>query len=1521
MASRQVNPFRFVGPLPLGEMIDREPEAEDLLALALAGHSLRLVAPRYYGKTTLLRRVLAAADREGMGTALIDFRDVLSMPEVVARVERGYERLARALRGRVLEHDPAADPESVLLGLLELPTAVFERDGTRSLIVFDEIQDVLAVSGAEGSIRSVIQEQGDHTTYALVSSAPGMMARLLQDPGRGLVADAVPRSLGPLPIDDVAAYVTDRFGGTDRDPGAALSPMLEFTRGHPQRTMMLAHYLWDQIPRGAQGDEAAWRSALDRAVADASPSMMAVWTALPANERRVARALAVVSTPLHGRETAAAVGIKRSSIGKALASLVDRADVIDDEGQPQLTDPMFELWLQRLGLTPAAGDDEEGYAPPEEHARPAERARPPPAAEAPREDQRAADRRPEARDLGPRDEPRLKLEAASVRTGRSARGLLANALQPRMRTFLVLGVIGVPFAVAFAAAQFITDILWFDEVGQVDNLLRIRATQLLLVVVVGGLTAAFLIANARYAVEHAPSPASLRSIPAVVANSALFAAILGWSARGDWQSFLLWFHQQDFGVEDPLHHRDVGFFVFSLPFLEKLSSLLILIFATGALVAIFVHVHTGALTWRPLRATHAARVHLAFLGGLALLLLAWRLHLETFAAESRQTPAHAAQPFPGPHFVDANVRIPALRVLSYVAVVGAVAVVAAPFLAARGHPRAAKRAAILPWTALAAVSIVSLSWAPSLVQRYIVDPNAPTKEAPFLEHAITATRQAFDLSDVDVHRYDPKPRITPGELSAHRASLANVQLWDSKILRLRMQQLSSATPYYRAGETTVDAVPAGKGSRITVIGPRELDVQTVRSAGRGWANGRLVYTHGYGAFRTSGTKISPTEEPRENNRAVPLRQPRIYFGEQQSGAPGWVVVKSRRDEFDRPVAEGPARRFEYTGSGGISLSSPFVRAMFALRQGSLPLLLSKQITDQSRIILHRDVIERLKTVAPFIRWEEHPTALVVGGRIVFLAAGYTESDSYPYAHQTRVAGSFANYARAAVHATVDAYSGRIRLYVADRTDPILRAWDAAFPGTFKPVSGMPPGIRARLRYPSALFDAQAQLYQRFHVTSPSAFASGADAWTPPARLSGPIEVAGDIRFDEDDEDELRRRMKPSYRFATPAGEDKARLLRGVLYSPRGAQNLVATLDGWLNRRGVPKLASRSLPRDRVTPGPAQVSRLVNLTPRIANSLGVRNREVTDVGRSSLDSIWLGEPHVVFIAGGLLQVQTIYEASNSRGIARIFGVTVFLNGRAGMGDTLSEALRQALRLPPSVEVERVRDPVPVGRALPIRLQVSNGLTERIRVASKRGTVFSRHLRVRNGVAVVRWIPRKPGRYDVPVSVLGLDGSVATDKTTLTVRPRRRGPDCAQSEDGGPPTVEFTGLPHGLKVGRPVDIGFTVANGSRETVRIESGRGQALTWELHVCTGRGAVEWVPREPGDAHVQIVVRGSDGRTVEAATELTIRNPGRQTTPGQQATPGQQPTPGQQATPGQRATPGQQAARGQHVTGGQEAR
>ncbi len=375
-----LNPFRFSGPLPPEEMIDRDPEASDLLALADGGHSFRLVGPRRYGKTTLLRRVLEATEHQKMAAVLVDLQDVLSIAEIVVRIERGYDRLKGPIRRRVesflrswniglslggggftatLQRNPNVDSESVLLRLLELPAALFERDGTRSLIAFDEIQDVLAVPGADGKIRSVIQHQTEAATYAFAGSAPGVMQQLFSDPKRPLLDQAVPRHLAPLPIDEVADYVTERFRQTGRNVGSALSPFLEFTRGHPQRSMMLAHYLWHRTPLDGTADEGVWVAALDQAASDTGPLMRAIWRVLTVNERRVARALAVLTTPLYSEDTAVAVGINRSSIRSALESLLANADAIEEDDRPRLTDPMFELWLRERGLTPAAGEEDE----------------------------------------------------------------------------------------------------------------------------------------------------------------------------------------------------------------------------------------------------------------------------------------------------------------------------------------------------------------------------------------------------------------------------------------------------------------------------------------------------------------------------------------------------------------------------------------------------------------------------------------------------------------------------------------------------------------------------------------------------------------------------------------------------------------------------------------------------------------------------------------------------------------------------------------------------------------------------------------------------------------------------------------------------------------------------------------------------------------------------------------------------------------------------------------------------------
>jgi len=245
---------------------------------------------------------------------------------------------------------------------------------------------------------------------------------------------------------------------------------------------------------------------------------------------------------------------------------------------------------------------------------------------------------------------------------------------------------------------------------------------------------------------------------------------------------------------------------------------------------------------------------------------------------------------------------------------------------------------------------------------------------------------------------------------------------------------------------------------------------------------------------------------------------------------------------------------------------------------------------------------------------------------------------------------------------------------------------------------------------------------------------------------------------------------------------------------------------------------------------------------------------------------------VFFAGGVMQVQTVYDVSNGRGVAKMFGITVFLNGRAGIGDTVTSALRQAINLAPDVKLQRLPSRIVVDRAVPIRFQVANGRTERVRISSGNETVLSKRLRVRKGAAAVQWVPRSPGSFRVSVSVRGVYGSVVDDTRAITVRP---GPPA------GGPTVQFSRLPRAPVLGHPARIEFKVTNATAETVRIESKDGTTLTWNRQVRAGRGAVSWVPEEAGPARLRIIVRGAGGRTVVAATNLTVRRHTPRSAPG----------------------------------------
>jgi hypothetical protein len=823
----------------------------------------------------------------------------------------------------------------------------------------------------------------------------------------------------------------------------------------------------------------------------------------------------------------------------------------------------------------------------------------------------------------------------------------------------------------------LTDYWWFREVGHPDVLWRELGLRAALLAGVGATASVWLLAGLRTAARRAPGDVSRAALSAGAATCLVLGWAVGLYAERRWQAVMLWMHRSPFGLPDPVHHLDAGFFVFTLPLLEASADVVLAVVVIAGAVAVVVYALSGAVSGPPLRVTRAARTHLAVLGAVVLLSVAVRLELVTYSLEiSRVAPPGLAVP-PGADFVDVRVRIPALHLLVLLTVLCAGAVLAGEWLAARERSHAAARIAAWPAMITVGVAIASLLAVPWLVQRLVVDPSPVARERPELLGAIDATGQAFSLRDLAVTAQAAGSRLPAAEAAAGSAALANVQVWDSSVLVQQMRQLASSRPYFRVDSPSLDVQKVDGKQRLIVFAEQELDLQAVPGHGAGWADSHMVYTHGLGSLSFSASQVGPDGLPVAEPPAAPLTQPRIYFGNQVQDAAGWVVVNTRRAEADGPAPAGQLPGpYHYAGAGGIELSSWVRRAAFAIRLRDLALLLSSDITPRSRVILQRDVVSRLTALAGFIQWDPATTTAAVGGHIFFVADGYTRSTSYPQAEPARLAGHWVNYARASVVATIDAFSGATRLYLLDNADPITRAWAAGFPGLFQPMSAFPAALRPDLRYPPALFDAQAHLEQQFHTASPSIFASGSDVWERPTGLAGSVGAAGDIRLGPPAARNPDQ-QPPAYRLAAPPGSGgAATLLRTTLFTPRGGQNVVAELDGWVGDHGQLRLSLAALPAGQLIPGPAQISRLVLITPAVASALQLVNKETTDLTDHSLSAVMLGTPRWQLVAGSVVQVQPVYLEAGGSGVARMLGVTIFADGRAAIGRTLARALHRA-----------------------------------------------------------------------------------------------------------------------------------------------------------------------------------------------------------------------------------------------------
>ncbi|HVA93309.1 MAG TPA: UPF0182 family protein [Candidatus Dormibacteraeota bacterium] len=549
---------------------------------------------------------------------------------------------------------------------------------------------------------------------------------------------------------------------------------------------------------------------------------------------------------------------------------------------------------------------------------------------------------------------------------------------------------------------------------------------------------------------------------------------------------------------------------------------------------------------------------------------------------------------------------------------------------------------------------------PALVAAVYVRPNEISIERPYIERHIEATTSAFGLNRKSAERpFDAagEPTVDPVQ---DATLLDNVQLWDMRAYTSTITQIQALRPYYTFPSTDVDRYTVNGQIKQVLVSPREIDVnQLSAGASQSWINPRFIYTHGFGVVVSEVNKITPdglpvlmikNAPPEITSPGFKLTRPQIYYGVDTQDP---VFVHTAREEFDYPL--GDQNKYStYQGSGGFPIGSFFTKVAAAISEGEPNIIFTSYLTGESRMMIHRRVQERLEHVAGFLTWDPDPYLVITDdGRLVWMADAYTTSLSHPYSATLPVAGldGGANYIRNSVKATVDAYTGKVSLYVFDPTDPIIQSYEHLFPKLFLPESAMPPDLRRHARYPEAMFRTQAEAYRTFHMRDPQVFYNKEDIWDIARNLFG--------------QSGRPEPVQPTYIVATLPGEKKPEFLLILPFTPRGKDNLI----GWMAARcdgdKLGQLIFYHLPKDQLAYGPMQIESRIDQDQNISKDLTLWNQQGSRVLRGNIIAL----P----VTGGFLYVETIYIQAAEARMPQLKKVVLTLGDRMVYRDTFTEAL--------------------------------------------------------------------------------------------------------------------------------------------------------------------------------------------------------------------------------------------------------
>jgi uncharacterized membrane protein (UPF0182 family) len=854
--------------------------------------------------------------------------------------------------------------------------------------------------------------------------------------------------------------------------------------------------------------------------------------------------------------------------------------------------------------------------------------------------------------------------------------------RPRIRRrWIVIAVVVLAVIVSInSIVRFYTDLLWFGELRFATVFWKIFWTRAVVGTIGGVVAGIVLFANLEVARRGAPryrfvTPGGdiaeqYRSVfrpYARLANIALAAVVAfftGLSTSAAWSRYLLWRNARPFGTKAPAPFgHDVSFYVFGIPFQRSVISWLFGILVVSLIFSALAHLLNGSIQpeQNRVRVATIVKVHVSVLLGFIALLKAWSYRLDQF--DLVFSPRGVVT---GASYTDVHAQLPAFRLLMIIALIAAVIFFANVFRF---------RGWLLPGAALGLwvfTSIVLGAIYPAIVQRFQVAPNESLREQPYIARNITATRAAFGLDRIALTTFPLQQTLTPSTVAANAGTINNVRVWDPTVLQPTFERLQAIRTYYNFDDVDIDRYMINGRLTQVMLAGREIDTSKLPSQSQNWVNSKLIYTHGYGAVAVAANAETQEGLPDFLIQDIPpsgpdeaaIKVPALYYGTLlPSGS--YAVVKTKQSEIDYPSGEQQVVTTSYKGDGGITMS-PLRRVAFALRFGASDIFLSRFITPQSRLLMRRNVVERVSAAAPFLSFDGDPYLVIADGKLYWILDGYTSTDRYPYSERVDL-GTIptrgnqqgeVNYMRNSVKAVVDAYNGTTKFYVVDPSDALLSTYQAAFPALFTPIDQMPASLRAHLRYPEDLFKIQMWEYRTYHVLDPRRVYSREDVWdiaNDPNRSSAGNNVP----------------MDPYYVIMKLPGEKKEEFVLMLPFTPKDR----TVLNGWVAARMDPghygEMIGFNFPRGGSIEGPENIAARIEQNDTISRQFTLWEGAGSMVRRGNL--------YVLPVGNALTAVEPIYlaAAQEQQSLPELRRVIVVVGTSIGFEPTLQGSLSDVI----------------------------------------------------------------------------------------------------------------------------------------------------------------------------------------------------------------------------------------------------